>query len=334
MKIPPKQNVPSSAPASKATPTAKPAAAAPAAAPTYTPKAASTRPPVATQPLPTDPKKMDIVCPVLASLVNEGKVKMRPDGTMKLDDLVNTPALNLPGSMKTVLTGIGFLANKPGDILHNTFFKEMNVLDLRAGLEKHPSDTSILTAGRFDQAKFDKLVANADGTMMTADSFAKAIAQNTQRDATPGHVIDAVARGASASEVEFGVLMSVFGKKDPATGKFGLTVEEMRGLFQDKKLPATGHPSLIDTVALQASLKMKVDPQLAGAAIRSLATATGLSQAGSKLTEGDRTSTAGAQASVSAGKAAACPHLNGSLKAPPQVNDTVNAHTQAGAAEN
>ena len=333
MKIAPKPNVSSTPAPAKSEPAPRPAAAAAATAP-YQPKPASARPTGAVAQLPTDPKKMDIVCPVLASLVNEGKVKMRPDGTMKLDDLVNTPALNLPQSMKTVLTGIGFLANKPGDILHNTFFNEMNVLDLRAGLEKHPSDTAILTAGRFDQAKFDKLVSNADGNMMTADSFAKAIVQNTHRDATPGHVLDATLRGASASEVEFGVLMSVFGKKDPATGKFGLTVEEMRGLFQDKKLPATGNPSLIDTAALQASLAVKVDAQLAGGAIRSLATASGLSQAGSKLAEGDRTSTAGAQASVSAGKAAACPHMNGSVKAPPQVNDTVNAHTQAGAAGN
>ncbi len=308
----------------------KPAAAAAATSGTYTPKPASARVAAPTGPMPTDPKTMDIVCPVLASLVNEGKVKMRADGTMKLDDLVNSPALNLTRPMKTALTGIGFLANKPGDIAHNTFFKEMNVLDLRAGLEKHPSDTAILTAGRFDPEKFDKLVSNADGNMMTPESFAKAIAQNTVRDATPGNVLRATAFGSNASEVEFAALLTVFGKKDPATGKFGLTVEEMRGLFQDKKLPPTGNPTLIDVGAMQASLKVKVDAQLAGVAVRSLATAAGLSTAGMRLAEGDRTSTAGAQASVSAGKAAACPHLNGSVKAPQQINDTVNAHTQAG----
>jgi hypothetical protein len=327
-KLPFSLNIPGLKPSE---PAAKPAPVATTAP--YQPKAPGARPPAATGPMPTDPRQMDIVCPVLASLVNEGKVKMRPDGTMKLDDLVNAPALKLTGPMKTTLTGIGFLANKPGDIAHNTFFKEMNVLDLRAGLEKHPSDTAILTAGRFDQAKFDKLIANADGDMMTPDSFAKAIAQNVVRDATPGNVLAATVFGASASEVEFAALLTVFGKKDPATGKFGLTVEEVRGLFQDKKLPATGNPSLIDTGAMQASLKLKVDAQLAGVAIRSLATATGLSQAGMRLTEGDRASTAGAQASVSAGKAAACPHMNGSVKAPPQINDTVNAHTQAGVAE-
>ena len=74
-------------------------------------------------------------------------------------------------------------------------------------------------------------------------------------------------------------LLTVFGKKDPATGKFGLTVEEMRGLFQNQTLPATGSPSLIDTGAMQASLKVKDDAQRAGVAIRSLATATGLSSA-------------------------------------------------------
>jgi hypothetical protein len=327
----PKSTQPVTAPV-KSEAAAKPAptaAAAPATAP-YQPKPASARPPPQTGPMPTDMHKMDIVCPVLGSLVASGQVKMRPDGTMKLEDLVNAPALKLTQPLKTSLTGIGFLANKPGDIAHNMLFKEMNVLELRAGMEKHPADTSILTAGRFDQAKFDKLVSNADGDMMTTDSFAKAIAQNIQRDATPGNVVRAVALGGTASEVEFAGLLGVFGKTDPKTGKFGVTVEEVRALFQDKKLPATGNPTLIDIGALQASLKLKVDAQLAGVAVRSLATATGLSQLGAKLSEGDRTSTAGAQASVSAGKAAACPHMNGAAKAPTQVNDTVNAHTQAG----
>lgn len=319
---------------------AKAPAAAPAAAPTarspaaagWTLKGASTRAPAAASQLPTDPKQMDIVCPVLGALVAEGRVKMSPDGTMKLKDLRENggDVMKLTRPLEASLTAIGFIANKPGDIAGNMLHREMNVLDLRAGFIKHPGDSAILTGGRFDAEKFAALASHADGGLMTTDSFAKAIAANVQRDAKPGQVLETVVKGMNFSEVEFAGLLSVFGKTDPKTGKFGIPVDELRAMYQDKKLPATGDPSLIDTVALQASLKVKVDAKLAGSAFNSLSTASGVSKAGARLAEGDRTMTAGGQASQSAGKAAACPHLNGAAKMPPQVNDVVNAHTQAG----
>src|SRR5437868_3688118 len=107
-----------------ATPAAKAATTAAPTAPAGWKPTGQAQASAATAPLPTDPKKMDIVCPVLASLVKEGKVKMNPDGTMKLDDLVNSPGLNLTGPMKTTLTGIGFLANTPGDVAHNLIHHE------------------------------------------------------------------------------------------------------------------------------------------------------------------------------------------------------------------
>jgi hypothetical protein len=320
-------------PSAAATPAPKTAAPTATAAPAGWKPAGQAQASAAAAPLPTDPKKMDIVCPVLASLVKEGKVKMNPDGTMKLNDLVNSPGLNLTGPMKTTLTGIGFLANKPGDVAHNMIHHEMNVLDLRAGMEKHPSDSSVLTAGKFDQAKFDALVSHADHGIMTPDAVASAIAANTMRDIPQVGVAKAYGFGAHASAVEFGALLTVFGKTDPATGKFGIPVEEMRALFQDKTLPKTGNPTLIDTGAMNASIQVKVDAQLAGVAFRSLSTPSGVSAAGEKLTNGARSTGAAEMASVGAGKAAACPHMNGSIK-PPQPNDTVNAHTQAGLTEN
>ena len=296
-------------------------------------KGASTRATAAPAQLPTDPKQMAIVCPVLGALVKEGKVKMEADGTMKLKDLRTDggASMNLTRPLQASLTAIGFIANKPGDVAHNMIHQEMNVLDLRTGMIKHPGDTAILTNGKFDEAKFNALASHAEGAVMTPDSFAKAIAANVQRDAKPGQILDTVVRGMNFSEVEFAGLISVFGKTDPQTGKFGIPVKELRELYENQKLPTLGDPSMIDTIALQASLKVKVDANLAGSAFGSTSTATGVSKAGARLAEGDRSSTAGGQASSSAGKAAACPHMNGVGKAPPpQVNDIVNAHTQAG----
>lgn len=329
----------SDAPRLAPTPAAQPKAApAPAAAPAAAPntgwglKPASTRAPAATAQLPSDPKKMDVVCPVLGALVAEGKVKMAPDGTMKLKDLRTDggEVMKLTKPLQASLTAIGFIANKPGEVAHNMLHREMNVLDLRAGFIKHPGDSAILTGGKFDAEKFAALASHADGGIMTTESFGKAIAANTLRDAKPGQVLETVVKGKNFSEIEFAGLLSVFGKTDPKTGKFGIPVEELRALYQDKKLPSTGDPSLIDTVALQASLKLKADASLAGTALDSLSTAGGVSKAGARLSEGERASSVAGQAAIGAGKAAACPHLNGSMKAPAQVNDAVNAHTQAG----
>ncbi len=331
-KNPPRPIAPAGAP-----PTAKaPAAAAPAPAAKAWSATGSTAAKTAPAQLPTDPRQMEIVCPVLGALVKEGKVKMNADGTMKLSDLREGGAasLGLTRPLQASLTAIGFIANKPGDVAHNMLHQEMNVLDLRAGFIKHPGDSAILTAGRFDPAKFDAMASHADHGIMTTESFAAAIAANVRRDARPGQVAQTLVKGKTFAETEFAGLLGVFGKTDPQTGKFGIPVEQMRALYQDKKLPPNGPgPTLIDTVALNASLAVKVDANLAAAAFGSSATPSGISSGGARLTEGGRAATAAGQASTSAGKAAACPHLNGSLKKATQPNDTVNAHTQAGVAE-
>ena len=332
-KNPPRPVAPSTSQPAKQASTPTPAtAAAPqawAATGSQTAKAAPTQ-------LPTDPKQMDIVCPVLGALVKEGKVKMNPDGTMKLADLREGAAASI-GTTKPVnaaLTSFGFVANKPGDVAHNMIHQEMNVLDLRAGFVKHPGDSAILTGGRFDQAKFDAMASHADHGLMTADSFAAAIAANVQRDLKPGQVAADLVKGKTFSETEFAGLLGVFGKTDPKTGKFGVPVEEMRALYQDKKLPPNGErPTMVDLMALNASLLVKVDANLAAAAFGSSATASGISAGGARLTEGGSAATAAGQASTSAGKAAACPHMNGGIKLPVHPNNAVNAHTPAGMTE-
>lgn len=95
---------------------------------------------------PIPDRQKEIVCPVLASMVNEGRVKLSPEGALKLSDLrAATRDLQMDAGLRGGLHATGLIANEPGDILHNTLHGEMNVLDLRSGSIKHPGDSAILT---------------------------------------------------------------------------------------------------------------------------------------------------------------------------------------------
>ena len=314
--------------------TARPAAAGATATPAgWSARAGQTTQAATAAPIPDRQKA--IVCPVLASMVNEGRVKLSPDGALKLSDLRDaTKDLKMDAGLRAGLTATGVIANRPQDILHNTIHGEMNVLDLRSGPVKHPGDSAILTAGKFDQGKFDALVSHAEFGVMTVDSFAKAISANVQRDLIPGQKVDTLVRGKNFSAVEFGALLASFGKTDPKSGKLGISVEDMRALYQDKKLPAANTATLVEATALSASLAVKADAALASTAFRSLATATGLSDAGARISGGKEVgATAAGQAAVGAGKAANCPHMANAGAMPRNVNDVVNAHTPAGLSE-
>ncbi|MBE2251163.1 MAG: hypothetical protein IAE78_16605, partial [Myxococcus sp.] len=189
----------------------------------------------------------------------------------------------------------------------------------------------------FDEAKFDALVAHAENGVMTTDSFANAIADNYRRDRAAGAgFVDSAVRGLNFAQLEFAGLLSVFGKKDPATGKTGIKVEDLRTLYEKGTIPPGmqgGKSSVIEAMALQASLAIKSDANVARGAMASVFTATGLSSAGARLAGGgpaESERTAGQLASMGAGKAASCPHMAGAKKMPAQPADVVNAHTPAG----
>jgi hypothetical protein len=281
--------------------------------------------------LPTDPKDMAIVCPVLGALVAQGKVQVSPDGTIKLDDLRNVFGndFKMTPALAEVTAGTGYAANGLDQVFHNIANQQMDVFDLRTGALKHPSDSAILTAGQFDEQKFDALVSHAQNGVMTLDSFSQAIAANEQRDSDQG-LAKAYAFGTNASEVEFGALLTVFGTRDAATGEVGIPVDQLRALYQDKQLPPVvgGTVGLPDVTVIQQTLHVKVDAALAASAFKSVATATGLAQAGARISAGEPDAAAN-PASIGAGKSAACPYLNGTLQMPSDPNQVVTVHLNA-----
>lgn len=289
----------------------------------------ATRMPANTRP---QQHEMGIVCPVLNAMVQEGKLPMNAKGEIKLSDLRKAGTeVGLSKPLNYSLTAIGWNSGRPTEILGNLFNGKMNLLELRSGMTKHPSDSAILNGASFDQQRFDALVAHAQGGVMTASSFSAAIADNTRRDMAGSNPVTALGFGKPASLVEFSALLAMFGTKGP-TGEVGIPVEQLRALYQDGKLPPANGANVIEVGALQASMALKVDANLARGAFGSSATASGLSSAGIKLSEGGASqSSAAANAALSAGRAAGCPHLNAKKPAPGAVNDVVNAHTQAGA---
>lgn len=295
-------------------------------------------PSVAAQAIAPGSGKTEVMCPVLRALANEGRVQLRADGSVSLDAL-NKAITELGGSkpLGAATWAIGSIGNKPTDVLHNLIHHEFNVVKLPEGIVPHPADTLILRNGKFDEARFNELVSHADHGVMTTDSFARAIADNYRRDVNGSNALDATVRGLNFAQVEFAGLLSVFGSKDNVTGKTGITVSDLRVLYEQGKIPEGmqhQRSNIIEAAALNASLAMKADANVAAGAMRSVFTATGLSDAGARLANGDDTSSsAGQLASLSSGKAAACPHLNGSMKMPVAPADVVNAHTPAGVAD-
>ena len=276
-------------------------------------------------------QKQAVVCPVLASLIASGAVKEDAQGNISLKDI--TAALgndDVSKTLQTMLHPIGWSANNLKDLPGNISGDKFNVEDLRSGALKHPGDSAILTAGQFDESKFQALVSHADNGVMTEKSFGEAIADNTIRDAKQGQISNGPILGKPASQIEFGALLAAFGTRQP-NGQMGISVNDLRNLYQNKQLPPN-HPGagLVNTSAVVASLEVKSDARLAGRALDSVATFTGLASKGADLTENRAKNAAGAQASNSAGKAANCPFLSGGIKPPGDGAQTVNAHTQAG----
>lgn len=275
---------------------------------------------------PVNQRDMAIVCPVLAGLVAEGKVKMAPDGTLKMSDLSRAfqDTLGFSATAGVAASRLGLGGNEPKRILHNTIHQEFNVLELRTGLAKHQGDSAILTGGTFDEAKFNALVSHARGGVMNEDAFAEALAANTRRD-MPGAKESEVSKGKALASGEYGALLTVFGTMDPKTGQLGISVDDLRGMFRDSKLPETaGKKKLFDIGSLSVGMAKKANALLANSASMSMATPTGLASAGARLmtSEAPRPSE---QAALSAGKAAACPYLNGAVKMPVN-NDVAAAH--------
>lgn len=323
----------------RAEPTALTTTTPSAATPGWQPAGAK-RPTAAAQAIAPGTGKGEVICPVLRAMVNEGSLQLKSDGSVSLDEL-NRAVRDLGGTrtLGAASWGIGAIGNKPSDLLRNLTGHQLNVVDLPRGIVPHPADTGILRNGRFDQGKFDALVSHAENGVMTTDSFAKAIAANYQRDRAAGAgFIDSRVRGLNFAQLEFAGLLSVFGKKDPTTGKTGIAVNDLLTLYRDGTIPPGmkgGQAGVVEAMALQASLKVKTDATLARSALGSVFTAVGLASAGARLSgagPADAEKTASQLASMSAGKAAACPHLANAKKMPSSPADVVNAHTPAGAA--
>jgi hypothetical protein len=265
-----------------------------------------------TQGLRGDPPVLnkDIVCPVLGAMVAQGRVKLDENGRLSLKDLGSMLHDNMGASLGLagLFMAVGPMGNRREDILKNLLSLSFNPLTLRDGQAKHAADSAILTAGKFDEQKFQALVSHAHDGRMDIKSFQEAIAADTQRDAADPDKT----RGAGVSVFEFTVLLNVLGKTDPQSGERYVDVDAIRNLYEKKQLPTDAEMQSRPRTGLGDLVSTAVD------IARGLpfGGAVGLALAGVNLIKG-KEMPASALAVLGAGKAR-CPHLQGaSDKAPP-----------------
>jgi hypothetical protein len=187
-----------------------------------------------------------VMCPVLGSMIAQGRVPLDGEGQLKLSDLHRflVETMNVSEPLAGLTMGLGTLGNSLRDVLSNVLGRHFNPLELRGGLAQHPGDSAILSSGQFDEQSFDALVSHSkdavrqpdgkivDGTLTVTD-LAEAILANVRRDGTRS----AYTKGLPTALFEFGALINIIGKRDAATGRRTLSVRTLRDLYQHKRLP-------------------------------------------------------------------------------------------------
>ncbi|HAA59069.1 MAG TPA: hypothetical protein DCE42_30220 [Myxococcales bacterium] len=174
----------------------------------------------------------EIVCPVMRGMVADGHLHADKNGDAKISELKD---IFEDLGFSRGLANVAVVGNGFGDILGNVFSGTFNLNELRGGLLDHSGDSMILRNGAFDPEKFETLISHSsDGERMTQADFEKAIKTNRQAD-------DGSWMGSRISKVEFGILLKAFGTKGK-DGEMGISISDLRGLYQDKKIPASFRP--------------------------------------------------------------------------------------------
>jgi len=276
-------------------------------------------------PAPTRPNSPNadkaILCPVLGAMVNEGKIKLDAKGNMSLFDfqsmLVKDMHFSRPLAIMTASAGV--VANRPIDILGNLFGARMNPLELRGGMVHHPGDSMILTKGTFDEEKFQALARHATDAKvvngkvvsgrLTLQDMTEVVAANVARDAA----VSGKKQGATLGIAEMGAVVAMFGERNPRTGEREISVETLRALYADKKLPKpAGTAAEPTTFGAYRATMAEMTRRLPGAS------ATGIATDGARAAAGLDAS-AMTPAMLGAAKGV-CPHVQGTSSASAPVS--------------
>lgn len=235
----------------------------------------------------------EIVCPVLRGMVDDGHLHMDENGDAKLSELRD---IFEDLGFSRHLANLAVVGNSAGSILGNIFSGTFNLNELRGGLLDHSGDSMVLRKGSFDPEKFEALIQHSqDGKRMTKADFESAIAENKKID-------NASSMGSRISKIEFSILLQAFGTEGP-DGTVGISIDELRGLYENKDIPASFRP--------ESNVKANNPISSMAQNVRGLAlgSQTGIAQAGvnSALGGGDLLE-GGQLGSLGVGKGV-CPHM-------------------------
>jgi hypothetical protein len=196
-----------------------------------------------------DPQLRQIPCPVLRTLVNEGRLTPDAQGQVDLAQL-NTALeqIGVGGIVRKVLVGgaHGQGKEQAARFLTKTADSTFNILRLTGGSLDHAGDTRILRGG-FNEERLKWLVSfSSDGKRLSIDDVARA--QKAARTEEPAGF-----RGALLGVAELCAVMLVFGTPD-ARGVKGISNEALTSLYRDAKIPPGFEPRSVGGLELVATM--------------------------------------------------------------------------------
>ncbi len=190
------------------------------------------RPAVSSSRVSTETLKQ-IPCPVLRTLVNEGR--LTPDATgivdlAQLDQALKTVGLSgLP--RKALLAGAsGTRKDHAGALLKTLSSSQFNILKLTGSSLDHAGDTRILRDGAPSAERLQWLGSfSKDGQQLTINDLARAQKEARQSESAG---VKATVLGIA----ELGALLLVFGTPD-AKGNKALQLKDLQALYVESKFP-------------------------------------------------------------------------------------------------
>ncbi|HEY1100524.1 MAG TPA: hypothetical protein VGF99_16405, partial [Myxococcota bacterium] len=195
-----------------------------------------------------------VPCPVLRTLVNEGRITPNASGVVELRQLDGAlKSIGLSGLVRKVLVGGADATRKDhaGALLKTLSSSQFNILKLNGSSLDHVGDTRILRDGAPSAERLAWLTSfSRDGKTLTLDDLSAA-----QKDARQSE--NAGVKAAALGVAELCALLLVFGTPD-SKGKKALGLADLQSLYVDAKFPPgwevreTNGMDLVVTVAKMA----------------------------------------------------------------------------------
>lgn len=198
-----------------------------------------------------DPRGSGVPCPVISTLVNEGRLVPNADGEVSIETL-QTALMSLNIDSPTAL----FLAEGGARDTGTLEREVVNLLKLQGSPSDHRGSLGPLQDGGFNEHFLDQLKSfSEDGVSLTFEDLAAASKLRILQDGADGVPVTQREQGIGAFEIA--ALFMVFGTVNDAGVKV-VSLDAVESLFRDNKLPEGYVPGAMVSTALVKDLSMQL----------------------------------------------------------------------------